>query len=275
MLRGLWGEHGLDEVILPVLAKQPDEADRARFVSGLGSAQLATVATSLDALEKLPKRDDPDETLAMIVALKRLPPGKEEDKLAAKLAAYLEKTTGETTHGTDRDAWSAWFAKKHPDLAKKLGGAHGVDVEAWNKRLAGIEWGSGDAGRGRALFTKASCASCHSGAQALGPDLRGVGGRFSRADLFTAIIQPSKDVAPRYRTTQIVTGDGKVYQGIIVYEAVDSVILQTGPATTLRLANKQIAERRLTATSLMPAGLIDKLTDREIADLYAYLKELK
>jgi hypothetical protein len=44
---------------------------------------------------------------------------------------------------------------------------------------------------------------------------------------------------------------------------------------TLRLVNKQIADRRLTANSLMPAGLIDMLTDREIADLYAFLKELK
>ena len=275
VLRGLWGEYGLDDVILPLLAKQPDDTDRPRFLKSLASAQPATVRLALDALEQLPKRDDRDETLALILALKRLPTGKEEDKLAGRLAAFLEKTTGETKLGTNRDAWSAWFAKQHPDLAKKLGGADGVDVEAWNKRLAAIDWATGDAERGKPLFTKASCAACHSGARALGPDLRGVGGRFSRADVLTAILQPSKDVAARYRTTQISTGDGKVYQGIIVYEAVDSVILQTGPATTLRLANKQIAERRLTVNSLMPVGLLDKLTDREIADLYAYLKALK
>jgi putative heme-binding domain-containing protein len=210
----------------------------------------------------------------LILALKRLPPGKEEDKIAERLAAYLSMATGEK-HGTNRDAWSAWFAKKHPNLAKKLGGADGVDVEAWNKRLAALDWNDAAASRGKVVFTKTSCASCHSGAQALGPDLRGIAGRFSRADLFTAIIQPSKDVSPRYRTTQIVTSEGKVYQGIIIYEAVDSIILQTGPAATMRLANKQIAERRLTATSLMPTGLIDRLTDRDIADLYAYLKELK
>jgi putative heme-binding domain-containing protein len=275
VLRSLWGEYGLDETILPFLAKQPDAADRVRFIEELASAQLATVVSALTALEQLPKREDRDEVLALILALKRLPPGKEEDKLAVRLAAYLEKTTGETKPGTNREAWSAWFAKKHPDLAKKLGGADGVDVEAWNKRLAAIDWTNGDAERGKQLFTKASCAACHSGTQALGPDLRGVAGRFSRADLFTAILQPSKDVSPRYRTTRIVTGDGKVYQGIIIYEAVDSVLLQTGPATTLRLANKQIVERRLTATSLMPVGLIDKLTDREIADLYGFLKVLK
>jgi putative heme-binding domain-containing protein len=81
-------------------------------------------------------------------------------------------------------------------------------------------------------------------------------------------------VSPRYRTTQIATSAGKVYQGLIIYEAVDSVLLQTGPATTVRLTNPQIRERRLTSTSLMPAGLLDKLSDRDIADLYAYLKAL-
>ena len=152
--------------------------------------------------------------------------------------------------------------------------ADGVDVAAWSKRLAALDWSLGHADRGKLVFSKASCASCHSGTQALGPDLRGVTGRFSRIDLFTAIVQPSKDVSPRYRTTQITTAAGKVYQGLIVYEAVDSVILQSGPAVTIRLTNPQIRERRLTAMSLMPAGLLDKLNDRDIADLYAYLKSL-
>ena len=52
------------------------------------------------------------------------------------------------------------------------------------------------------------------------------------------------------------------------------VLLQTGPGTTVRLVNQQIAEKRQTPLSLMPAGLIDRLKDQEIADLYAYLKGL-
>src|SRR5207248_2077449 len=163
---------------------------------------------------------------------------------------------------------------KYPALAAKVADADGVDVAAWDKRLAAVAWERGDASRGKAVFVKASCASCHSGTQALGPDLRGVAGRFSRADLFTAILQPSKDVSPRYRTTMLTTTAGKTYQGIIIYEAVDSVLLLTGPATSVRLAHTQIAERRLTAISLMPTGLLDRLSDPEIADLYAYLRSL-
>jgi hypothetical protein len=49
-----------------------------------------------------------------------------------------------------------------------------------------------------------------------------VAGRFSRRDLFTAILQPSLDISPRYRTTLVMTAEDKVYQGIVIYEAVDS-----------------------------------------------------
>src|SRR5262249_21405399 len=112
------------------------------------------------------------------------------------------------------------------------------------------------------------------GTQALGPDLHGVAGRVSRADLFTAIVQPSKDVSARHRPTVLITSDDKVYPGRILYEATDSVILQTGPAATVRIAHRRIREKSVSNTSLMPTGLLDNRTDRDIADLYAYLRSL-
>ncbi len=273
VLRCLWGEQGLDEVILPLLARQPHEQDRAKFLKGLDSVQMATVRLALAALEKLPRRPrDAEETLALIVALRRLPAGKEEDPLRARLLERLRATTGQDRKTAE--AWADWFAREYPDRAGRVKDADGVDVTAWNKRLDALDWSAGDAVRGKQIFTRASCATCHSGVQALGPDLHGVTGRFSRADLFTAILQPSKEVAPRYRTTLIATDDGKVYQGLIVYEAVDSVLLQTGPTQTIRLTERQIRARRQTALSLMPVGLLEALSDRDLADLYAYLQSL-
>jgi putative heme-binding domain-containing protein len=277
LLRRLWGEHGVDDAILTRLAQKPHEEDRERFLTGLGSPRLDVFLRSLDALQRLmpgsPDRErDRDEVLAVLLALRRLPEGKETDKARGQLLEYLARRTGRKP--ATLSAWITWFNQTYPERAARLSDTDGVDVAAWSQRLAALDWSAGDAERGRHVFHKASCASCHSGAQALGPDLRGVAGRFSRADLFTAILQPSKDVSPRYRTTQITTAAGKVYQGLIIYEAVDSVLLQTGPATTVRLTNPQIRDRRLTTTSLMPAGLLDKLGDRDIADLYAHLKSL-
>ena len=276
-LRRLWGEQGVDDAILSQLSREPKPEDRYRFLVGLGSPRLDLLTRCLDALEKLPlpaaeRSRDRDEALTVLLALRRLPQEKEMEKVRRRLTAYLSRRTSQKC--TTASAWEEWFRRTYPERAARLNDSDGVDVPAWTKRLASVDWSKGDAERGRSIFTKASCAACHSGGQALGPDLRGVAGRFSRTDLFSAIVQPSKDVSPRYRTTQITTASGKVYQGLIVYEAIDSVLLQTGPAATLRLTNPQIRERRQTTTSLMPTGLLDRLDDRALADLYVYLQSL-
>lgn len=274
VLLRLWERGGFEESILPILAKDPQPDDRDRFLDGLRAPQLAQIRICLGALEKLPVRNASADLLALVRTLRALPDDKASAPVADRLAASLRRATGKS-FGRDRAAWTDWLTKTHPDVAAKLGGPDGVDVAGWQKRFAGLDWGQGNGERGQAVFTKASCATCHSGGQALGPDLRGVAGRFSRDDLLTAIIQPSKDVSARYRTTQITTTDGKVYQGLIIYEAVDGLILQTGAATTVRIGGGQIESRGVTETSLMPAGLLDKVSDAEIADLLAYLKALK
>jgi putative membrane-bound dehydrogenase-like protein len=274
VLRPLWGKGGLDEALLPVLARHPQAGDRNRFLAGLNALQPATVGTCLDALAKLAPPRDGADLLALVRCLRRLPEGKEGDALRRRVGEYLERVTGRGNMGADARRWAEWFARTYPQLAARLEGADGVDVAGWRKRLADLDWSKGDAGRGRAAFVKASCAVCHSGAQALGPDLHGITGRFSRDDLFTAILLPSKDISPRYRTTAVSLRDGKTYQGLVIYEATDSLILQTGPATTVRVPAEQVESRRFSDVSLMPAGLLDPLKDQDIVDLYTYLKEL-
>jgi hypothetical protein len=61
---------------------------------------------------------------------------------------------------------------------------------------------------------------------------------------------------------------------MLIYEAPDSVILQTNADTLVRLAGADIVSKTQVDLSLMPAGLLDKLTDSEIADLLAYLQTL-
>ncbi|MFO0878995.1 MAG: c-type cytochrome [Gemmataceae bacterium] len=276
VLRRLWGEQGLDEVILPWLARAPQSDDRARLLGGLTSANLQTVKAALGAIERLPLATGSlraEESLAMALSLRQLTPGKEEDALRARLLARITRLADRKLNTPDEAI--AWVQAQFPTSAARLREGDGVDTAAWQKRLGSIDFTAGDAKRGQAVYVKASCAACHSGAAALGPDLRGVAGRFSRDDLFTAILRPSKDVPSRYRTTQLTTTTGQSYQGIIVYEAVDSVLMLTGPGQSIRLAHAQIAERRLRASSLMPSGLLDRLRNEEIADLYAYLRSLK
>src|SRR5262249_45482393 len=151
-------------------------------VNGLGSARLDMMLRCLDALEKLPppsadNKRDRDEFLVVLLAVRRLPEGKETEKVRDRLLAYLARRTGRKPAALA--AWMEWYSQTYPERAVRLNDADGVDVAAWNKRLAAVDWPRGDMERGRLVFSKASCASCHSGTQALGPDLRGVTGRFS------------------------------------------------------------------------------------------------
>jgi putative membrane-bound dehydrogenase-like protein len=275
VLRGLWENVALRDSIVSVLARTPQVEDRAKFIAELESAQLDTVVHSLHALEQLPAAEDAHELLALIRTFRRLIGDKPAARLRERIGQLLRSRTGEKIDPTDATAWSDWFEKAYPDLAVRLAGTNAVDGEAWRKRLEAIDWSIGVSERGHKIFSRAACLSCHSGARAIGPDLRGATSRFSLGDLFTAILQPSRDVSPRYQTTLVATADGKVFQGMIIYEAVDSLILQTGTDTTVRIAASQITERRLTPNSIMPAGLLDELSDGEIADLLAYLKTLR
>jgi putative membrane-bound dehydrogenase-like protein len=275
VLRRQWEQVGLQEAILEVLGRNPSREDHSRFIAGLASPQLETVSHCVRALQRLHTLSGAGDLLAVCQALQHLPDGNETKELADSLLKLLGEATNLATPPTDRAGWLAWFRAAHPTLAARLDGPDDVNLPAWRQRLERLDWTSGKAENGRKIYQRLGCAACHAGGNALGPDLHGVTGRFSRDDLFTAILQPSKEVPTRYQTVLISTHYGKFYSGAIIYEAVDGVMLQVSATTTVRIAGEQIAQRRPSPRSLMPAGLLDKCADQEIVDLYGYLKELK
>jgi putative heme-binding domain-containing protein len=273
-LRKRWGATGQESELVRLLASHPEPGDRKRFVEAMNTQQTRVMQACLDGLERLDadgKKADPDELFALIRALQRATANK--TPIVKQIASRLQKATAKD-FGNDSKRWIEWLAQEHPELGKRLANPDGVDMAKWNKRLANLDWSTGNVDAGKTVFAKATCAQCHGSSQSLGPDLAGVTERFSRADLFAAILQPSKDVAPRYQTTIVETRQGKVHQGIAIYDAADILILQTGAATTLRIDATDIAGRHGSSQSLMPSGLLDLLSDRQIADLYAYLRSL-
>jgi putative heme-binding domain-containing protein len=166
------------------------------------------------------------------------------------------------------------FARRHPDLAGALKAAGDDDPAAWSATMGRVDWDAGDPGRGASVFRARQCASCHEGATAMGPDLAGVGRRLSREDLFAAMVAPSRDVAPAYRPLVVETADGRAIAGVLVFESAEALIVRTGPSTIERIDGLSIASRRTGTTSLMPAGLLRGATEKELADVYAYLKSL-
>lgn len=147
--------------------------------------------------------------------------------------------------------------------------------------LASTEAGAGDAAVGRELFRAALCSRCHRCGRegtAVGPDLTGVGSRFSRADILKSILDPAAVVAEPYRNVEIVTADGRVLVGQIVPSGdyrERLLRLRTNPlqpTQVVEIPKREIELHRESQTSPMPAGLLNTLTAEEIRHLLAFLQ---
>ncbi|MGE0537360.1 MAG: hypothetical protein AB7O68_20475 [Pirellulales bacterium] len=306
-LRAAADDATIRDAIVKVLARSPSSDDASLFAAALTSFDLDIVRVAASALSALPDV----EPGALAVAVGAIERTIRDDQQAASSARGKSKPRA-TVPGSSRAARAAllkvvdrfagqafavdesgsaadlatlyepvlaWFRAEHPAAAAALASANIADDSAWRQRLADIDWSHGSAEAGRLVFERQSCHRCHRGDERrgndrLGPDLAGAAARFSREDLFAAIVDPNRSVAPAFRTTIITTLDGRMYQGLIVYESPDGTLLQTGPDTTVRVTGDELASQRAGEQSLMPTGLLNGLTDRQLADLDAYLRSL-
>ena len=138
----------------------------------------------------------------------------------------------------------------------------------------------GDPARGRRLLedtARTACLACHAiegrGGK-LGPDLMGVGARYDRAGLLEAVVEPSAKIHPDYASTVVATRTGRIVQGIARRLNDAEIEVATSQTETVRLRLDEIEEQKPSPTSLMPAGLHEKLSPREMADLIACLADL-
>lgn len=284
LVRGKFDDFALRGPVLLTLAEAPLEQDRDRFLTGLNSAALDVLGACVKALAILPPRDTPHEIVSLARAMRRLGFEGEEGEFRDEIVELLRLRTGQDFgyaigHGGEPqqesiDRWTAWVSDRYPDEFARQSGATVDSMEQLKSLLASVEWDRGNAGHGAELFTARRCNQCHSSRQAVGPDLAGAAGRFSREDLFTAIALPNRDVSPRYQTTSVLARDGRVYTGMIVYESVDGIVLRDSNNQTYRLEADNIELRQVLNTSLMPTGLLNELDASDIADLYAYLRIL-
>ena len=270
LLDRIWNEGIFRDSIISILAKKPEFADRARYIEALTSLNPTIVKTAANALLKLKPEDD--LLLPVIQSWRRFLKSDKTEATQSSLAKLLQKIAPEPTR-TTQPQWEEWLKLKHPQLAKQLRGE--ASVESLRERIIAIDMTQGDPKRGELVYRKANCASCHDQTNAVGPDLKGVTKRFGSNDLMEAVINPNRDVPDRYQAVSIATFDGRVVEGIVIYQAVDGVILQTDAVTTIRVAGDNIETQHKLPKSLMPSSLLDPLSDREIADLFAYLHHLQ
>jgi putative heme-binding domain-containing protein len=140
---------------------------------------------------------------------------------------------------------------------------------------------AGDADGGRKLFAESAalqCRSCHAigGREGgVGPALDRVGARLDRRQILESLLEPSRTIAPEYRTWVAVMEDGRSVSGLIVRRDDTTVSIVDAVGKRTDLAPPTIDTLDPLPTSLMPEHLLRDLTAGQAADLLAYLQSLR
>ena len=126
---------------------------------------------------------------------------------------------------------------------------------------------------GAAVFNR-TCAQCHKiegHGHELGPDISDVRNRSVEALLYD-ILDPNLKVEPRFIDYAVATEDGRVFNGLMVTETDEAVVLGQAEGKQQVIARSEIGAIRASGKSLMPEGVEKDITVQQMADLLAFLK---
>ncbi|QDU61059.1 Cytochrome c [Planctomycetes bacterium Pan216] len=134
--------------------------------------------------------------------------------------------------------------------------------------------------KGRNLFHALKCVDCHrfdgTGGM-VGPDLTPVSGKFSLKDMLEAIIEPSKVISDQFASSIVLTVDGETFTGVVVDiepsnpEAELLIYTSDVSKPPIKVAKGDVELMKRSPTSQMPKDVANQLSDKELADLVAYL----
>jgi putative heme-binding domain-containing protein len=139
----------------------------------------------------------------------------------------------------------------------------------------------GNAQAGRRLFfenTGVQCRNCHKiqgqGTE-VGPDLSQIAKKYDRARILDNVLYPSREVDPKFVVYLAESSDGKLYTGLLVEKTDQSIVLKDSKNNLVQLDAAQVQQLTPQQQSLMPDLLLRDMTAEQVADLLAFLSELK
>jgi putative heme-binding domain-containing protein len=130
---------------------------------------------------------------------------------------------------------------------------------------------------GKQIFEVASCVSCHklNGAGvAIGPDIAQLDPKMTPIEILRNLLDPSAKIDEKYQTHVFSLTSGKTVTGMVLEETPERIKVIENPlakAEPVVIERGDIDQRSKSSTSIMPKGLLDKLTKEEILDLIAYI----
>jgi putative heme-binding domain-containing protein len=124
------------------------------------------------------------------------------------------------------------------------------------------------------VFQIGACVSCHKlggVGKEIGPDLTKLDPKYDAAEILKHLLDPSLKIDEKYQPWMFVTSEGKSVTGTILREDKATVTVALTDGQQVVLKTSEIDEREKSKISIMPQGVLNRLTREEILDLVAYL----
>ncbi len=307
---GVWKLESL-RTDLAKLAGSPKWSDEVRIAAIQGLSQLGGEAaiTTLHQIGTAEKSSEPvsvhavkelvplDAEAAARLAVRRWPAAQDADLQLQLVQAFLQQKGAAEILATALDgkkipADSAKIGlraisgsgRPEPKLTEALTKAGGIKGAAKmlspveTQRLVSLVKDAGDPARGETIYRRQdlSCLKCHAIGGAggkVGPDLVSLGASAQVDYLLDSLLNPNAKVKEGFHSVVVTTDAGKVITGVKVRESKTELVLRDTEDRELVIPVQSI-EEQAPGTSLMPAGLADRITETELVDLVRFLSEL-
>ena len=225
----------------------------------LESSRVIDLQSGLQALAQLkhPKADALLEGAMERLLEGKIPPG-----------AVLDVLEAASKRGTPalRERVKDFESKRNPE----------DPLSKWRECLEG-----GDPKNGLALFREKDelgCYRCHRAAGNggdVGPSMDKIASRRDREYLLRSIVSPNADYAEGYETVLLKLSDGSVAAGMLTKDGPENVVLTTVGVPEPQTIPKSRIIGRDKLPSMMPEGLAQMMSKRELRDIVAFLASQK
>ena len=145
-------------------------------------------------------------------------------------------------------------------------------------KMAELAEHSGDPSRGETIYRRPElgCVACHAiggiGGE-VGPDLTSIGASAPTDYLVESMIAPNAKIKEGYHSVILETHDGEEYSGVLQSENGDEYFLRNAINQIVSVPKQDVSEKTMGA-SMMPAGLLEVLSDQDKHDLLSFLSKL-
>jgi len=159
--------------------------------------------------------------------------------------------------------------------ARKLFTKTQREAETVNKAYRKALTLDGDARNGKQIFVQ-NCAICHQvrgkDGISVGPDL-GTVHNWIKEDIMAAILNPGLSIASGFDMWKVELTNGESLLGIIASETSATITVRNSLAADRIINRQDIRSLQSLNTSAMPTGFETKISQQEMADLLAFLRQ--